>query len=82
MLLLILIPFIIGIIIVYLLHNCAWYNREPFQLPLIIWFLIIIALLIPIINIIAAGSMLLFLIGALYEGDLRFNNDHWLFKRY
>jgi hypothetical protein len=82
MLLLILIPFIIGIIIAYLLHNCAWYNREPFQLPLIIWFLIIIALLIPIINIIACVIILFFLITSLCEGDLRFNNDHWLFKRY
>jgi hypothetical protein len=82
MLLLILIPFIIGIIIVYLLHNCAWYNGDPFQLPLIVWFLIIIALLIPIINIIACGIILFFLIGSLSNDDLRFNNDHWLFKRY
>lgn len=82
MLLLILIPFIIGIIIVYLLHNCTWYNREPFRLPLIIWFLIILALLIPIINIIACGGILFYLIGSLCEGDLRFNDNHWLFKRY
>ena len=82
MLSLILIPFIIGVIIAYMLHNCDKYNGEPFQLPLIVWFLIITVLLIPIINIIAAGGMLFFLIGSLCEGDLRFNDDHWLFKRY
>lgn len=82
MLLLILIPFIIGIITAYLLHNCAWHNGKPFQLPLIVWFLIIIALLIPIINIIVCVVLLIVLIGALDAGDLRFNSDHWLFKRY
>lgn len=81
MLLLILIPFIIGII-VYMLHNCIWYNEKPFQLPLIVWFLIIIALLIPIINIIACGVMVSYLISSLCEGDLQFNDNHWLFKRY
>ena len=82
MLLLILIPFIIGIIIAYMLHNCDWYNKKPFQLPLIVWFLIITALLIPIINIITCGVTLYFLISSLCEGDLQFNDDHWLFRRY
>jgi hypothetical protein len=82
MLSLILIPFIIGVIVAYMLHNCDKYNGEPFQLPLIVWFLITAVLLIPIINIIACGGLLFFLIGSLCEGDLRFNDDHWLFKRY
>lgn len=82
MLLLILIPFIIGLITVYMLHNCDTYNGKPFQLPLIVWVLIITALLIPIINIIACGGIVFFLIGSLCEGDLRFNDNHWLFKRY
>ena len=82
MLLLILIPFIIGIIEAYMFHNCIWYNGKPFQLPLIIWFLIILGLLIPIINIIVAIIMLFLLIGFLREHDLKFNDNNWLFKRY
>ena len=82
MLLLILIPFIIGIIIAYMLHNCTRWNGEPFQLPLIVWFLLIMAFLIPIINIIVDGVLVFFFIDSLCERDLKFNSNHWLFKRY
>lgn len=54
-------------------------NNEKFKLPIVLYIVFGIAMIIPILNIIALGVIVTFIIAAIAGGDLVIK--HWLFKR-
>jgi hypothetical protein len=70
-------------IALYLVKNSHFYrDEEPVKLPLGLWILLIFITLIPVLNVIACVIGIAFVFNLYEEGELEFNEDFWLVKKY
>ena len=70
-------------IALYLVKNSHFYrDDESIKLPLGLWILILLATLIPVLNIILCILGVFFLFTLYQEEELEFNEDFWLLKKY
>ena len=77
------ITLIVNVFILYLLHNShERNNKEPIKFPLFVYLLGVIVLLIPILNAAVTIVVICGIIAAYEEGNIKFNKDFWLAKRY
>lgn len=77
------ITLIINVVILYLLHNSHEFNsEEPIKFPLFVYLLGAIILLVPILNAIGTIVLILGIITAYGEADIKFNENFWLAKKY
>lgn len=77
------ITLLINVFILYLLHNSHERNsKEPIKFPLFVYLLGIIVLLIPILNAAATITVICGTITAYDDGNIKFNEDFWLAKKY
>lgn len=77
------ITLLINVFIIYLLHNSHERNsKEPIKFPLFMYFLGIIVLFIPTLNVAATIVLICGIITAYNDGNIKLNEDFWLVKRY
>lgn len=77
------ITLIINVVILYLLRNShELNNKEPIRFSLFIYFLGVIILFIPILNAVCTIALIIGTIMFYTEGDIEFNEDFWLAKKY
>lgn len=70
-------------IALYLVKNSHFYrDEEPVKLPLGLWILLIFITLIPVLNVIVCVIGIAFVFNLYEEGELEFNEDFWLMKKY